>query len=30
MACATHALGQTPQVVKIYNHEKELIRTVRN
>ena len=29
LACATHALGQTPLVARIYSHDKELIRTVR-
>jgi len=29
LACATHAIGRMPLEACIYNHEKELIRTVR-
>jgi F420-non-reducing hydrogenase large subunit len=28
--CATHALpGQTPMIVSIYNHERELVQEIR-
>ena len=29
LACATHAIGQMPLEVKIFNHHRELIRTLR-
>ncbi|MEA2062323.1 MAG: nickel-dependent hydrogenase large subunit, partial [Gemmatimonadota bacterium] len=29
LACATHAIGKAPLVAHIYNHDRELIRTVR-